>query len=488
MYIDIPTNMVRGVGSRDGADGNIFREQEKSFEEKNTVATGTPRHERKKQSGVVATLKVYADADAGEEVHRNNVVRVANQAPRREPRIPSDTTEEAWAVQNNRFETLAPNSLLVPTKFREDLTWKLPVQAIYTRPTAGGDGDEDADGAGPVHVPIGGGAALVLAKIRELEAESARLIAAPDPRTTSSPAHPRSPSPTLHPHPHHYDPIPVPVSTNPSFSLDPALHLPDARPHPTGPALYLPDSPPYDRDHGHGHGAPLSQPYAAHTRRMNPDASMGTPSRYSSSRTRTRTRHVHDTSTTAGAVTLRAGTGRARGHRCSVRLVSVHFGGAEPRSRDLEFDWEESARCVNLSLFPLLTMKFTFNSGARTGLQLTVSSLLSEKRAPDPAGRCPGFFKGAIFAASRRCGTSKASLMEGRENGLNPLSTSARVELPSCSENDLNPLAPMRASAVSLRRFHRRDYLILGRRLHEHNTIAKHTPLISLFELNSGRN
>ncbi|KAJ7899756.1 hypothetical protein B0H13DRAFT_2336913 [Mycena leptocephala] len=47
----------------------------------------------------------------------------------------------------------------------------------------------------------------------------------------------------------------------PPFSLDPALHLPDARPHP--------DSPRYghhgDRDHAHAHGAPLSQPHAAHT-------------------------------------------------------------------------------------------------------------------------------------------------------------------------------------------------------------------------------
>ncbi len=69
-------------------------------------------------------------------------------------------------------------------------------------------------------------------------------------------------------------PVPVRVSTNPPFSLDPALHLPDARPGPIshhsgnsngtpGPALPLPNARPgratYDeRDHG--------QPLSLHSR------------------------------------------------------------------------------------------------------------------------------------------------------------------------------------------------------------------------------
>ncbi|KAJ7928261.1 hypothetical protein B0H13DRAFT_2549778 [Mycena leptocephala] len=91
-------------------------------------------------------------------------------------------------------------------------------------------------------------------------------LARPAPLTVpDSPLHP-------HPHSHHYDPVtvPVPVSTNPPFGLDPALHLPNARPHhngnsKSGPALHLPDSPPgratFDK---RDHGQQLSQPYAAH--------------------------------------------------------------------------------------------------------------------------------------------------------------------------------------------------------------------------------
>ncbi|KAJ7928243.1 hypothetical protein B0H13DRAFT_2265218 [Mycena leptocephala] len=108
-----------------------------------------------------------------------------------------------------------------------------------------------------------------------LKGEPPRVLA----RRPRPPAPAHRPRLALHPHPHHYDPVTVP--TNPPFSLDPALHLPDARriPHHNGtsaPALHLPDSPPgratYDeRDHG----APLSQPYAAHTH-IDPDAIMGT--------------------------------------------------------------------------------------------------------------------------------------------------------------------------------------------------------------------
>ncbi|KAJ7928282.1 hypothetical protein B0H13DRAFT_2311817 [Mycena leptocephala] len=39
---------------------------------------------------------------------------------------------------------------------------------------------------------------------------------------------PSPPDSPLHPRPHHYDPVTVPVPTNPSFSLDSALHLPDS--------------------------------------------------------------------------------------------------------------------------------------------------------------------------------------------------------------------------------------------------------------------
>ncbi|KAJ7928266.1 hypothetical protein B0H13DRAFT_1968703 [Mycena leptocephala] len=74
------------------------------------------------------------------------------------------------------------------------------------------------------------------------------------------------PDSPLHPHPHHYDPVTVPVPPRPRSPP------PDARPHhngTSGPALHLPDSPPgratYDeRDHAHAHGQPLSQPYAQH--------------------------------------------------------------------------------------------------------------------------------------------------------------------------------------------------------------------------------
>ncbi|KAJ7867308.1 hypothetical protein B0H13DRAFT_2351969 [Mycena leptocephala] len=106
-----------------------------------------------------------------------------------------------------------------------------------------------------------------------MHAEPHRLLA----RRPGRPPPLTVPDSPLHPHLHHYDsvPVPVPVSTNPPFSLDPALHLPDARPGPiehhngngNGPALYLSDSPSgratYD-ERDHGHGAPLSRPYTQH--------------------------------------------------------------------------------------------------------------------------------------------------------------------------------------------------------------------------------
>ncbi|KAJ7821417.1 hypothetical protein B0H13DRAFT_2377326 [Mycena leptocephala] len=318
---------------------------------------------------------------------------------------------------------------------------------------AGIDGDEVADSAGPVYVRAGGVLPPPLAKIRELEAENARLMrenhdlalrhnhrsrrqlipltsyrarttattcqqiestsvgksifpmgrstscvfslsifslpkgrtrrATPNPRTTSSPARPaHHPRLALHPHPHHYDLFLLP--TNPPFSLGPALHLPDARPHyndngTSGPTLHLPA---YhdERDH-----ASLPQPTTHTHMRMNPDAitdattATGTPSRHrSGSLTRIRNRP----SISMRMSTTRVSAGRARAHRgqgwgggrYSVRLGASFFGiiallrAIRARACGSVFTVQHPQRavvmlatCAAVRVFPCSSLKFTLN-------------------------------------------------------------------------------------------------------------------------------
>ncbi|KAJ7899754.1 hypothetical protein B0H13DRAFT_2518439 [Mycena leptocephala] len=305
------------------------------------------------------------------------------------------------------------------------------------------DGDEAAEGVGLVHVPVGGSAALVLAKIRELEAENARLMRENHdlhPVTPPGSSHDvlartpplTAPDSHLHPHPHHYDSVtdPVPVSTNPPFSLDPARHLPDARHSPiphhngngtSGPALHLPESPTYDRDHerdhGHVHGAPFSQPYThADVHEAGHEHGHGhghtlPPFKFSHSHSPVDINgnaHEHDSwrPHTESERCPGGGAGarldRGWGRRCSARLVSF------------------------LGALRLVACGGRGGGPAAHHLHLTQHSPTNELLS----ALCV-FFHGCTLAASRRFGTSKGTLslmlmsmldlMEGRENELNPL-------------------------------------------------------------------